>query len=204
MTTKKRKVDSECRAFKDKWEEQYFFVEVNNSTGCLICDESVAVLKEYNILRHYETKHLSKYSKFTSKLQSEKFQSMKRSSQCQKNLFTQQFTENQSVTRTRYKIVQKIIERGKHFTDGSNIKECVMEAAKDLCPLKANFFANISLSASSVVRRTEELGEKIVIQLRQRVEDFLWYSLAFDESTDLASTSQLLMVLIWISKSLKS
>ena len=62
-----------------------------------------------------------------------------------------------------------------------------MEAAKDLCPQKANLFANISFSACSVVQRTEELGENIVIQLCQRARNFLWYSLALDESTDLAS-----------------
>ena len=69
---------------------------------------------------------------------------MKRSLQCQRNLFTQQFIENQFVTRTKYKIVQNIIEREKPFTDGSHIKECIMETAKDLCPQKANLFANVS------------------------------------------------------------
>ena len=49
MTTKKRKVDFECQVFKEKWEEQYFFMDANSGTAsCMICDESVAVLKEYN------------------------------------------------------------------------------------------------------------------------------------------------------------
>ena len=58
MATKKRKVDSECLVFNKKWGEKYFFVEADNHTAnCLICGESIAVLKEHNLRRHYETKH---------------------------------------------------------------------------------------------------------------------------------------------------
>ena len=71
--------------------------------------------------------------------------------------------------------------------------ECLMEAVNNLCPKNSNLFASISLSASSVVRRTEELGENIVAQIQQKAENCLWYSLAMDESTDLTSTSQLLI-----------
>ena len=50
MATKKRKVDTECRVFNEKWGEKYFFVEANNHTAnCLICSESIAVLEEYNL-----------------------------------------------------------------------------------------------------------------------------------------------------------
>lgn len=84
-------------------------------------------------------------------------------------------------------------ERGKPFTDGNFIKECMMEAANDLCPEKTDLFGSISLLASSVVRRTEELGENIVLQICEKARNLLWYSLALDESTDLSSTSQLLV-----------
>ena len=36
------------------------------------------------------------------------------------------FAENEFVSRARYKIVQKMTERGKPFTDDSFIKECMM------------------------------------------------------------------------------
>ncbi|XP_076354147.1 general transcription factor II-I repeat domain-containing protein 2 isoform X1 [Tachypleus tridentatus] len=51
-----------------------------------------------------------------------------------KNLFTRKFAQNESVTRTSYKIVHRMAERGKPFTDGNIIKECMMEAANELCP----------------------------------------------------------------------
>ena len=43
------------------------------------------------------------------------------------------------------------------------------------------------------MRRTEELGENIVLHMCEKARNLLWYSLALDESTDLSSTSQLLV-----------
>ena len=65
MATKKRKVDTEYRVFNKKWGETYFFVEADNHTAnCLICSESIAVLKEYNLRCHYDTKHQSNIQSF--------------------------------------------------------------------------------------------------------------------------------------------
>ncbi|CAL9701232.1 unnamed protein product [Knipowitschia caucasica] len=54
---KKRKVDVECRVFNNEWTTKYFFTEVRSTAVCLICQEAVAVFKEYNISRHFTTKH---------------------------------------------------------------------------------------------------------------------------------------------------
>ena len=55
---KKRKVDSdEHRAFNKDWMPKNFFTEIDNKGECLLCNQSVAVLKEYNISCHYATKH---------------------------------------------------------------------------------------------------------------------------------------------------
>jgi len=41
---------------------------------CLICNDTIAVLKEYNIRRHfYESKHSSHYSQFTGQLRQRNF-----------------------------------------------------------------------------------------------------------------------------------
>ena len=56
----KRKVDTENRGFQTRWESEYMFTEVAGKPVCLLCGESVAVLKEYNLRRHYETKHADK------------------------------------------------------------------------------------------------------------------------------------------------
>jgi hypothetical protein len=51
--SEKHKVGSECRIFQDKWTGEYFCVSLNGRALCLICREGTAVLKEYNIVRHY-------------------------------------------------------------------------------------------------------------------------------------------------------
>lgn len=57
MASKKRKVDSECRVYKDEWTWKYFFTPIRDKPVCLICNEAVAVFKEFNLSRHFMTKH---------------------------------------------------------------------------------------------------------------------------------------------------
>ena len=57
---KKRHFDySGKRAFDAAWELEYFFCyrEHDQKAMCLICRESVADLKRYNVNRHYDSKH---------------------------------------------------------------------------------------------------------------------------------------------------
>jgi len=56
---KKRKVDSKNRELKKECTDKYAFVLPVGSTKpmCLICNETVALVKSGNMKRHYETKH---------------------------------------------------------------------------------------------------------------------------------------------------
>src|SRR4029434_2868686 len=56
---KKRKVDSKNHEFKKEWTDKYAFVLPVGSTKpmCLICNETVALVKSGNVKRNYETKH---------------------------------------------------------------------------------------------------------------------------------------------------
>ena len=60
-TSKKRKVDKEFRIFNEEWrgffEEWRLFTEVNGKCICLLCKDTVAVRKEYNVRRHYDAQH---------------------------------------------------------------------------------------------------------------------------------------------------
>ena len=51
---KKLKVDTEYRVFNK-----------TRQAVCLVCREQVAVLKDYNLNRHYGTKHADKYKNLT-------------------------------------------------------------------------------------------------------------------------------------------
>ena len=57
--TAKRKVDSENRQFTEEWTEKCALILPPTSTRpmCLICQETIAVMKISNLKQHYETKH---------------------------------------------------------------------------------------------------------------------------------------------------
>ena len=56
-SAKKRKDDIERRAFNPAWKEKYFFMERFGQAQCLICLKTVAVLREFNMRRHWEAEH---------------------------------------------------------------------------------------------------------------------------------------------------
>ena len=60
-----RQWHTDKRKFKKCWEHDYLFTEVDSNAICLVCKQKVAVLKEYNIRRHYETMHSHQFAKYT-------------------------------------------------------------------------------------------------------------------------------------------
>lgn len=68
-----------------------------------------------------------------------------------------------------------------------------------MCPDIKNF-ENISLSARTCTRRTEDLGDNLCQQLREKAQQFEWFSLATDESNDVTNTAQLLIFVRGIDK----
>ncbi len=61
----KSKGDAEGGCFEEGWKLQYFFTENQNICVCLICKETVAVCKEFNVKRHYQTKHANANDKLS-------------------------------------------------------------------------------------------------------------------------------------------
>jgi hypothetical protein len=77
LVSKKRKVDNECRVFKETWTLQYFFIPNSGKPLCLICNATVACNKECNLKRHYDTNH-AKFDIHTGKHREEKLDNLKR------------------------------------------------------------------------------------------------------------------------------
>ena len=94
MSSVKRKIGQEGRIFQEKWGYAYFFTSCNSVPICLICKQSVSVIKEYNIKRHYDTNHGKIYDKFVGKLREEKFEELKKSLLHQPKLFDNIRKEN--------------------------------------------------------------------------------------------------------------
>ena len=74
---KKIKVDFECCAFKAQWSVDYLVINLDVKTLCLLHNDAVAWLKEYDIHRHYQTKCSLQCSQFTGKQRLEKLESLK-------------------------------------------------------------------------------------------------------------------------------
>jgi hypothetical protein len=84
-----------------------------------------------------------------------------------------------------------IAKKSKPFTDGEYVKECIMKAAEILCPEKDHIFKTISLSANTVANRVNDLAGYIQCQIKEKCKDFVAYSIATDESTDVTDIAQL-------------
>lgn len=202
--SKRRKVDSECRVFNEKWCVDYFAVENNNSALCLICSETISVLKEYNVRRHYETKHSkSRYGEMTGQVRAEKVLSLKKSIKCQRDIFTKHKHQNEAAVLASLKICHTLAKAGKPFTDGELVKTCILKAAEEVCPQNQQIFNSISLSANTVARRTAEIGADISHQLQNACANFEWYSIALDESTDVSDSAQVLLFIRGVNSDLE-
>jgi hypothetical protein len=77
--TKKRKVGDENRSFNEKWKLDYFFTLVKDKAVCLLCSDSVSVLKEYNIKRHYEAKHETNYKNIQGQMRKDQLNKLEKS-----------------------------------------------------------------------------------------------------------------------------
>jgi hypothetical protein len=69
----------------------------------------------------------------------------------------------------------------------------MLAVTKEVCPDKKRVFEDISLSARTCARRTEEFGANLFEELRIRAKSFDCYALAMDESNGITDTAQLLI-----------
>ena len=193
-STKKRKVDFECRAFKDEWTQKYFFTLYKDKPLCLICNETIAVIKEFNIQRHFKTKHNSStYASLSEGERRSKIESLSKQLQCQQNLFKQQDATTKSVTKASYMIAHKIAKSNKTFGEGEFVKDCLQLVANVLCPDKKKLFESVSLSRRTITSRIEKITVNVTSQLMEKMKSFVSFSITMDESTDLSDTAQLLI-----------
>uniref|UniRef100_A0A8K9Y6G0 SPIN-DOC-like zinc-finger domain-containing protein n=1 Tax=Oncorhynchus mykiss TaxID=8022 RepID=A0A8K9Y6G0_ONCMY len=160
----KRKVDTENRGFQTRWESEYMFTKVAGKPVCLLCGESVAVLKEYNLRLHYETKHADK----------------------NKNMDMEQRLQKAS-----FILAEEIAKSARPFTEGDFIKNCMIKVCDEVCPEKRQLFLNVSLSRNTIAERVDQLSINLKEQLVKKGKDFIAYSLAVDESTDISDIAQL-------------
>ncbi|KAL4131458.1 hypothetical protein QTP88_008769 [Uroleucon formosanum] len=196
----KRKIVDENKKYSEEWEEKYFFIIQNTKLMYLICRETVAVFKEYNVKRHYETKH-NDYLKFSSEVKQSKLREFTSQLKTQQKMFSSALQQPSNIIKASYSVSFLIAKKMKKFSDGEFVKECLEAVAKDILPDKNKLFSNISLSRQTVCRRINDISNEIIVKLRDRIQDFKYFSIAFDESTDISDTAQLVIFVRGVNES---
>ncbi|KAI6659632.1 general transcription factor II-I repeat domain-containing protein 2-like [Oopsacas minuta] len=135
---------------------------------CLLCNATVALVKECNLKRNYTTKHSEKFYSIIGEERKVKINSLRGSLCKQQDIFTKQDTESAKSTCASFAI-----------------SEIIGRKMKPKKPV-----ANISLSARTVTRRIEDLSADVKLSLKELTRQFEFFAIALDESTDLKDTAQ--------------
>ena len=108
---KKRKIEDECRVFNEEWTVKSYFTKVGNKAICLLCGESVAVFKEYNLKRLNQTKHAN----FGQKKRKRKYQELVNKLKKQQSVFTKQSIIQDAAAEASFIVSYKLAKRKSRF-----------------------------------------------------------------------------------------
>ena len=165
----RRKVSEENRESQERWTNDYFFVHMNENALCLLCMNNVAVLKEFNLKRHYETMHQRDMINLPADEKTKKIETIKKALKGQQSFFFKFLDSGEKPKRASYAIADKIARESKPFSDGEFIKECIEEVIKIMCPEKSKEFAKVCLSRRTITRRIEDINNDVVKTLRLQI-----------------------------------
>ncbi|KAJ8891567.1 hypothetical protein PR048_004095 [Dryococelus australis] len=170
---KKRTIESEHSVFQERWELAYFCCESRGKITCLICSQSISVVKEYNIRHHYET-HSHKYDQHQDKPREDKVRDLKTALGKQQPLFKNSKGDGEASVRVSYVIAELIAKNCKCYSDSE---------FSQTFPCR-----EIQLQRERVDDIARNLNEQLLI----KAESFVPFSIAVDESTDISGKAQLL------------
>ncbi|GBP44713.1 General transcription factor II-I repeat domain-containing protein 2 [Eumeta japonica] len=153
-------------------------------------------MKEFNIKRHYSSKHPTLYSP-AGQIRKDKFQNLIANL---KKLQHKQRTQLDNVGKASFIVSSKLANSLKPFAEGEFVNECMLKVCSVLYPEKKNEFEKISLSRRTVVRRIVMMANDIKTTLTDRMAGFESFSIELDESTDLSDTDQLTIFIRGVDK----
>lgn len=173
---------------------EIFFSVVKNQPVCLICNEAVAVFKEYNISRHFTSKHNnSNYHAMSEYERRQKAENLSKELSGQQNYFKKASSIQEAATHASFIVAYNIAKSNKALSDGEFIKQCMLQVCDILCPEKKTNFETVSLSRKTVTSRVEAINKNLTSQLESKIGQFKFCSIAMDESADINDTAQLVL-----------
>ena len=156
-----------------------------------MCGADVAVMKEYNLRRHYETKHQDKYKHLDIKQKLHKVEELKRRLVSQQTVFVKAKSQSEAAVKASFIVVVEIAKAARPFTEGEFVKNCMIKVCDIVCPDKRQAFLNVSLSRNTVADCVCDLATDLQQQLVGKGKYFIAFSIAVDESSDASDTAQL-------------
>ena len=100
-------------------------MDINGKPTCLICNIPIAVAKEYNVKRYYETIHAAKFSQYSDKLRENKINALELALKKQQSIFKRVNEVSDAAVKATYKIAYEIAVSSKSFSEGDFIKKFV-------------------------------------------------------------------------------
>ena len=112
---KKRKIAEVKTKFNIEWTEKYFVIELCDNIICLICNDKIAVCKEYNIKRLLGSKHGSEYKKLNEEGRKTKIYELTKSIRSQQASLRKHLVKTDTCTRVSYLIAETLAKKGKRL-----------------------------------------------------------------------------------------
>ena len=205
VPSKKRKLDTENRCFNETWTTKYAFIlpaAINAKPMCVICNECVSVLKEYNIRRHYEQNHQSfaKSYPIDSSVRSAKIESLKAAYTKGNRMFTNAVSQQEKCTLASLRVAWILAKKKRPFTDAETLKDCMLAVINEVITdekTKSTVITSVQqvpLSDTTTSRRVDVLGSAVFDIICQELKRVEVMSLAVDESTDATDQAQLNLI----------
>ncbi|XP_072378669.1 general transcription factor II-I repeat domain-containing protein 2-like [Diabrotica undecimpunctata] len=180
--------------FNNAWEEEFLFTMVKDKYVYLVGRSSDALPKRGNLERHYKTLHKNYENDFPQKslFRKRKVQDLKSSLKTEQSMFTRPVKQSVAATIASFKISYILAQHKKPFEDGEVVKEAfrLFQDFKNKADIMS-VIKEVQLSRPTVTRRIEIIGKDLESQVKSGIMKCMYFSLQFDESTDMTDTAQL-------------
>uniref|UniRef100_A0A671WXQ4 DUF4371 domain-containing protein n=1 Tax=Sparus aurata TaxID=8175 RepID=A0A671WXQ4_SPAAU len=199
---KKRKIDSENRQFQSEWTDKYLFIlpaVTSTKPVCLLCNECMSVMKEYNLKRHYKSNHGSFSARFPegSDERRSKIQRLLASFQHGQAALGRFCTEQERAMIASLRVAWTLTRQKRPFTEAETVKDCMLAVIDEVVVDEkvresvTSSIKKVPLSDTSTLRRVELLAKDVSRQLLDNLKKTDVMSIAVDESTDCTDMAQL-------------
>ena len=102
----------------------------------------------------------------------------------------------------QFLIAERIAQIMKSYSEGDFVKKCLTDVAEEMCPEMVQKFEKISLSRWTIARCIDELAGDTCDTLKEKVKNFVSWSFAIDESTNVKDAAQLAIFIKEVDKEL--